>query len=391
MVFEEEGIRNPMMCRAKNRQFRIDQLNHRYLYMREALHYICDAERISALFGRAVRLNYEQLSVIGHSFGAISSIYTSFHDERVRGVCIALDPPFFGLPDEFSSRNVFAADVTAENRAQQRDLQLPTLLLQTENMNQKLQKPYKGIIDCFTLCVRKEGVVSLWRGNLINCIRYFPTQALNFAFKELINKRFNSYDPVREQRMYVLTNFLAGGIAGCGSLCFVYPLDLVRTKISTDLGRERSKRQFQGMFDCFRQVRQQDGLKGLYQGFGSGLVGLFIYRAFYFGLYDTGKDHMQRTGTDSLLARYFFAQLIVIISEALTYPLDTVKRELMMQSASSVKKFENSVDCMRQIYQQRGFVGFYKGQLTNIIRSFGSSLTLVLYDEIKRGASRSTH
>ena len=46
----------------------------------------------------------------------------------------------------------------------------------------RLASPYKGITDCFARTYREEGLVSLWRGNTANVIRYFPTQALNFAF-----------------------------------------------------------------------------------------------------------------------------------------------------------------------------------------------------------------
>lgn len=46
----------------------------------------------------------------------------------------------------------------------------------------RLATPYKGIGDAFSRTYRDEGIVSLWRGNTANVIRYFPTQALNFAF-----------------------------------------------------------------------------------------------------------------------------------------------------------------------------------------------------------------
>lgn len=46
----------------------------------------------------------------------------------------------------------------------------------------RLATPYKGVVDCFARTYRDEGLVSLWRGNTANVIRYFPTQALNFAF-----------------------------------------------------------------------------------------------------------------------------------------------------------------------------------------------------------------
>lgn len=47
----------------------------------------------------------------------------------------------------------------------------------------RLSEPYKGIGDCFGRVIKEEGMGSLWRGNTANVIRYFPTQALNFAFK----------------------------------------------------------------------------------------------------------------------------------------------------------------------------------------------------------------
>ena len=48
----------------------------------------------------------------------------------------------------------------------------------------RLKEPYKGPIDAFRRVIAEEGVAPLWRGNVANCLRYFPTQALNFAFKE---------------------------------------------------------------------------------------------------------------------------------------------------------------------------------------------------------------
>jgi hypothetical protein len=49
----------------------------------------------------------------------------------------------------------------------------------------RLSQPYKGIVDCFARTYKDEGLLSLWRGNTANVIRYFPTQALNFAFSAL--------------------------------------------------------------------------------------------------------------------------------------------------------------------------------------------------------------
>lgn len=44
----------------------------------------------------------------------------------------------------------------------------------------RLSEPYKGIGDCFKRTMQEEGVMSLWRGNTANVIRYFPTQVNHY-------------------------------------------------------------------------------------------------------------------------------------------------------------------------------------------------------------------
>lgn len=60
------------------------------------------------------------------------------------------------------------------------------LLLQVQHINKQIppEQRYKGIVDCFVRIPKEQGMGAFWRGNLANVIRYFPTQALNFAFKD---------------------------------------------------------------------------------------------------------------------------------------------------------------------------------------------------------------
>lgn len=64
------------------------------------------------------------------------------------------------------------------------------LLLQVQEVSKQIPQDqrYKGIVDCFVRIPKEQGVGSFWRGNLANVIRYFPTQALNFAFKDVYKK-----------------------------------------------------------------------------------------------------------------------------------------------------------------------------------------------------------
>ena len=92
-----------------------------------------------------------------------------------------------------------------------------------------MDRPYKGVIDCTSRTFQAEGVYPFWRGNLANCLRYFPTQALNFAFKGQIKRMF-AVSKDASKPIKFGSNIAAGGMAGSMSLCFVYSLDYARTR-----------------------------------------------------------------------------------------------------------------------------------------------------------------
>lgn len=68
------------------------------------------------------------------------------------------------------------------------------LLLQVQQISKQIpeEQRYKGILDCLIRLPKEQGLTSYWRGNLANVIRYFPTQALNFAFKDVYKQVNNN-------------------------------------------------------------------------------------------------------------------------------------------------------------------------------------------------------
>ena len=88
------------------------------------------------------------------------------------------------------------------------------LLIQTQDANPKIisgeVKRYTGIADCFTRVTSEQGFSAFWRGNTVNVIRYFPTQAFNFAFKDTIKGLFPKYNPKTEFGAFFATNMASG-------------------------------------------------------------------------------------------------------------------------------------------------------------------------------------
>jgi len=262
------------------------------------------------------------------------------------------------------------------------------LLLQVQAASKQIAKDqqYKGIIDCFVRVPREQGFLSLWRGNLANVIRYFPTQALNFAFKDQYKQIFlGGVDKNKQFVRYFIGNLGSGGAAGATSLCFVYPLDFARTRLAADIGKGAGQREFSGLGNCLAKIFKSDGLKGLYRGFLVSVQGIIIYRAAYFGCFDTAKSMLL---SDPKKANFFvawaIAQVVTTGAGIISYPFDTVRRRMMMQSGRKDILYKNTVDCWIKIFRQEGGSAFFKGAFSNVLRGTGGALVLAGYDEIQK-------
>ncbi|KAG8192375.1 hypothetical protein JTE90_029102 [Oedothorax gibbosus] len=262
------------------------------------------------------------------------------------------------------------------------------LLLQVQHVSKQIavDQRYKGIVDCLVRIPKEQGFLSFWRGNLANVIRYFPTQALNFAFKDKYKTVFlGGVDKKTQFWRYFLGNLASGGAAGATSLCFVYPLDFARTRLAADVGKGAANREFNGLANCLGKIFKSDGLMGLYRGFSVSVQGIIIYRASYFGLYDTAKGSLADPKNTPILVSWMIAQCVTVVSGIVSYPFDTVRRRMMMQSgrAKSDMLYKNTLDCWMKIGKQEGPKAFFKGALSNVIRGTGGAFVLVLYDEIR--------
>jgi len=262
------------------------------------------------------------------------------------------------------------------------------LLLQVQHASKQItaDKQYKGIMDCIVRIPKEQGFLAFWRGNLANVIRYFPTQALNFAFKDKYKQIFlGGVDKRTQFWRFFAGNLASGGAAGATSLCFVYPLDFARTRLAADVGKDGA-REFKGLGDCLVKVAKSDGVKGLYQGFGVSVQGIIIYRASYFGVYDTAKGMLPDPKNTSIFVSWAIAQSVTALAGLASYPFDTVRRRMMMQSGRKGGDimYTGTMDCWRKILRDEGGKAFFKGAWSNVLRGMGGAFVLVLYDELKK-------
>jgi len=247
----------------------------------------------------------------------------------------------------------------------------------------RLEKPYAGIGDCFSRIVKSEGVPSLWRGNTANVIRYFPTQALNFAFKDFYKRKL-SFKKEDGYLLFTLGNIMSGGAAGATSLLFVYSLDFARTRLANDNKSSKSggQRQFNGLIDVYRKTLASDGIQGLYRGFVISSVGIVVYRGLYFGMYDSVKPLLPESARNNFFANFLCGWLITNAAGVASYPIDTIRRRMMMTSGEGVK-YNGALDCASQVVKKEGVKSLFKGCGANILRAIAGAGALSGYDQVQ--------
>ncbi|WVO24531.1 ADP,ATP carrier protein [Cryptococcus decagattii] len=246
----------------------------------------------------------------------------------------------------------------------------------------RLSTPYKGVINTFARTYGDEGLISLWRGNTANVIRYFPTQALNFAFKDYFKTLFG-FKRSEGYWKWFAGNIASGAAAGASSLLFVYSLDYARTRLANDnkSAGKGGTRQFKGLLDVYKKTLASDGIVGLYRGFVPSVAGIIVYRGLYFGLYDSAKPIVLVGPLEgNFIASFLLGWTVTTAAGFVSYPLDTIRRRMMMTSGGTVH-YKSMFDAASQIIAKEGSRSLFKGAGANILRGVASAGVLSLYDK----------
>lgn len=275
------------------------------------------------------------------------------------------------------------------------------LLMQLQGSLEAKEYHGSGAWSVAQTVYKEQGVLAFWRGNTPNLLMQAGSASLNFMlmdwFKAELVEPFMEYtmqrpsqrtEDQRKRRRALWTSFLSGGLAGGTAITFLYPIAFLRTRLAMDVGATKETRLYpRGMRDAFCSTYKSDGIRGVYQGYGIALAGGIAYRALHLGGYDALKTEMMRyrQGELTWIERVAAAQLVSISAAATMYPVDSVRRRLMMQAGvpNEERPYRNSFECVRVVLRNEGLRGFYLGLGPNLVRSIGGAILLVGYDMFK--------
>merc|ERR1711998_277734 len=107
------------------------------------------------------------------------------------------------------------------------------LQAQASNPNIPPEQRYKSMFDAAVKIPRQEGFLAFWRGNNMNVVRIFPNAALKFT----LNDQLKAVVMPKGKKGYTGAEkfgrgLVAGAFSGAIMNVFVYPMDLVRTRLT---------------------------------------------------------------------------------------------------------------------------------------------------------------
>lgn len=222
------------------------------------------------------------------------------------------------------------------------------------------------------------GIRGLWRGNVANCVRVFPHKSILFAVNEKLQKKFSS----RTTSSY--TQFGSGAFSGLIATGATYPIDVIRAYLAGTFDKRTNS-----MYGVAKNIIKQDGFMGLYTGFGVTCIGAVPYEAVRIGVYGVLRDKIPTISTKYGSEPHPFGKLCAgaiagAAAGITTYPTDTTRRMLQVQSAEGMPMYDGVLQCIKVNLREGGIIRFYHGLSAKLARVVpDAAILFVAYEGLK--------
>lgn len=226
---------------------------------------------------------------------------------------------------------------------------------------------FSGARGCMQHVHALEGPRSFWRGNLVQVGGILPT-ALAQAFIALPTQRI-VFDllPHATAGSYTVASF-ASGIAGAAASSIVsYPLDFARFRMAVDMRAfPGCPYEFRHSMDLFSHPAMLEAPHNAYRGLSLYIAGSLLYRSVYLSVFQLvvpylPTDEQCERSKAAMAVQVLTAFGMVSVATLWLYPLDTVRRRMMLAVTHDEGQYLSAAHCFRTILKAEGPAGFFRG------------------------------
>ncbi|XP_057673910.1 calcium-binding mitochondrial carrier protein SCaMC-3b isoform X2 [Corythoichthys intestinalis] len=231
--------------------------------------------------------------------------------------------------------------------------------------------------------IQEGGVSSLWRGNGINVLKIAPESAIKFMAYEQIKRLIRGSREGGSLR--VQERFLAGSLAGATAQTIIYPMEVLKTRLTL-----RTTGQYSGMADCARQILKREGVRAFYRGYLPNTIGIIPYAGIDLAVYETLKNAwLQRYCLNSadpgVLVLLGCGTVSSTCGQLASYPLALIRTRMQAQASTEYNPKLTMVGQFRYILSNEGVSGLYRGIAPNFLKVIPAvSISYVVYEHMKK-------
>jgi len=180
-----------------------------------------------------------------------------------------------------------------------------------------------------------------------------------------------------------------GSAAGIVGKTIEYPFDTIKVRLQS---QPDDRPRYRGPLDCFKQSFRHEGIRGLYRGISSPLVGAAAENSALFFSYNVVQDIFRRTVYSDLGASESLPLNVLVLcggasgafASFILTPIELIKCKMQVQnelgrvhigarSISSNTRHAGPIALIGEVYRSRGLGGFWLGQMGTFIRETGGS------------------
>ena len=178
----------------------------------------------------------------------------------------------------------------------------------------------------------------------------------------------------RTRLQKIIIDIFSGTVAGINLVLVGHPLDTLKTRLQT---QPRINPIYNGLLDCFKKTIEWEGVRGLYKGMTSPLVGQMFFRALLFLSYGEAKRIKTNNGKIKITNKdYFLCGAIAwFFATFAACPIDFLKTQSQIQiiKLKSIKNYSPNFitpyECFKKVMKLNGITGLFQGYSICLIRN----------------------
>ncbi|KAH9846035.1 mitochondrial carrier [Lenzites betulinus] len=176
-------------------------------------------------------------------------------------------------------------------------------------------------------------------------------------------------------------NMAAGALAGITEHAVMFPVDSIKTRMQVFATSPAAV--YTGVGNAFTRISSTEGMRALWRGVSSVIMGAGPAHAVHFGAYELVKEYAGGNvegASNQWIATSFAGASATIASDALMNPFDVIKQRMQIHKS----EFRSAITCARTVYRTEGLGAFYVSYPTTLTMTVPfTAVQFTVYEQLK--------